>query len=77
MTPTKSFRDQLGPCLYIPSFGSPVGMLLLPQAVCGGGEAQGGTPRVNRQGGQDLKKIITPKKYLRLTKNTHRLARPY
>ncbi len=28
----------------------------------------GGTPHVNRQGGQDLKKIVTPNKYLRLTK---------
>ncbi len=37
---------------------------------------RGGTPRVNRQRGQDLKKIITPKKYLKLTKNTQRLARP-
>ncbi len=32
--------------------------------------AQGVTPRINRQGGQHLKKIITPKKYLRFAKDT-------
>ncbi len=31
---------------------------------------RGVTPSINRQGGQHLKKIITPKKYLRFAKNT-------
>ncbi len=34
-------------------------------------DPRGETPHVNRQGGQELEKIITPKKYLRSAKNTN------
>ena len=34
-------------------------------------DPRGMTPHINRQGGQDLKKNITPKKYLRSAKNTN------